>query len=398
MKEYILDNGIRLIYIKGTSDLTSISIALNAGAAQDGESLGIAHAVEHMIYKGTNRRSEAEVNAELSKVFGFTNAMTNYPYVVFYGTLLNEDFEQGLDLFSDILINPSFKEEGFKEEMDVIKQELKEWDEELDQYCEDRLLFNCCNNRLKYPIIGRQDTLKRITLDDIKKFYKNFYTPKNMVIAVVSKEDCYKVFEKVEKYFAEFKGEEAPSSEEIYENMVFGEFKDTREGTNSARVQINFSINELDNEELKAFRVFNEYFAEGVNSVLFDRLRTKTGLVYDVLSSIGYESYIKTYKVMFNTSKEMVEKALEEVNCAIDEITVLEDSKIKELAKSIKIKKLFKEEQSIRHTNALATYGVMFNNLKAYEEAYENLDKIDGEFIFKTAKKVLKSSSIEIIS
>ena len=398
MKEYILDNGIRLIYIKGTSDLTSISIALNAGAAQDYKNLGIAHAVEHMIYKGTNRRSEAEINAELSKVFGFTNAMTNYPYVVFYGTLLKEDFEQGLDLFSDILINPAFKEEGFKEEMDVIKQELKEWDEELDQYCEDRLLFNCCNNRLKYPIIGRQDTLSKITLDDIKKFYKNFYTPRNMVIAVVSKEDGDKVFEKVGKYFAEFKGEEAPIFEEVYENMVFGEFKDTRAGTNSARVQINFPINELKDEELKAFRVFNEYFAEGVNSVLFDRLRTKTGLVYDVLSSIGYESYIKTYKVMFNTSKEMVDKALDEVKCAIDEITVLEDSKIKELAKSIKIKKLFKEEQSIRHTNALATYAVMFDNLRAYEEAYEDLDKIDGEFVFNTAKKVLRNSSIEIIS
>ena len=61
MKEYILDNGIRLIYIKGTSDLISISIALNAGAAQDGEKLGIAHAVEHMIYKGTKKRSEADV-------------------------------------------------------------------------------------------------------------------------------------------------------------------------------------------------------------------------------------------------------------------------------------------------------------------------------------------------
>ncbi|MBE6047978.1 MAG: insulinase family protein [Clostridium sp.] len=398
MKEYILDNGIRLIYIKGTSDLTSISIALNAGAAQDEKKLGIAHAVEHMIYKGTKTRSEDEINAELSRIFGFTNAMTNYPYVIFYGSLLREDFEKGLDLFSDILINPSFKEEGFKEEMDVIKQELKEWDEELEQYCEDKLLFNCCNNRLKYPIIGRQDTLNKITLNDIKKFYKDFYTPKNMVIAVVSKEDCEQVYKLVEKYFSEFKGQEAKIVKECYDALSFGEFRDTREGINNARVQINFPINELSCEELKAFRIFNEYFAEGVNSVLFDRLRTKTGLVYDVLSSIGYESYIKTYKVMFNTSKDMVEKTLKEVDTAIKDIRILEESKIKELVKSIKIKKLFKEEQSIRHTNLLAVYAVMFNDLRAYEKAYEDLDKIDGEFIFKTAKKVLKNSSIEIIS
>lgn len=397
MKEYILDNGIRLIYIKGTSDLTSISIALNAGAAQDAEKLGIAHAVEHMIYKGTKKRSEAEINTELSRIFGFTNAMTNYPYVVFYGTLLREDFAEALDLFSDIIINPSFKEEGFKEEMDVIKQELKEWDEELDQYCEDKLLFNCCNNRLKYPIIGCQDTLNKINLEDIKEFHKKFYSPKNMVISVISKDEGEEVCKLVKKYFADFKGEEVPLSEEKYEGMIFGKFIDKREGINSSRVQINFPIDELNDKELKAFRIFNEYFGEGVNSLLFDKLRTKSGLVYDVLTSINYESYLKTYKIMFNTAKDKAEAALEEVNKAIDEIEILNGGKIKELAKSIKIKKLFKEEQSIRHTNFLAAYGIMFKDSKAYEKAYENLGEIDGEFIFKTAKKVLKNYSIEII-
>ena len=88
---HLLDNGLKLIYKKGNSELSSIAISLDAGATRDGKVLGVAHVTEHMVYKGTEIRSEQQINEELSKVFGFQNAMTNYPYVVFYGTLLNEE-------------------------------------------------------------------------------------------------------------------------------------------------------------------------------------------------------------------------------------------------------------------------------------------------------------------
>lgn len=399
MKEYILDNGIKLIYIKGTSDLTSISIALNAGAAQDGEILGVAHAVEHMIYKGTENRTEAEINELSSKIFGFTNAMTNYPYVVFYGTSLKEDFEKGVELFSDILINPVFSIEGFNEEMDVIKQELKEWDEELDQFCEDKLLFNSQNNRLKYPIIGTAEDLNKIKLEDLKDFYKRYYSPKNMTIAISSSFQAEEVIRIVNKYFKNMKCEnDVILHEECYKDINFGVFKDRRDGVKSSRVQINFDISDLSEKEIKALRIFNEYFGEGVNSLLFDKLRTKSGLVYDVLTTISYESYIKLYKIMFTTSKDKVKEALKEVDKSIDEIKILSDSKIEELIKSIRIKKLFKEEQSIRYTNLVATYGVMFKDAMAYDKAYRDFNDITGKFIYDTAKKVLDKKYIEIIS
>ena len=160
MEEYIFDNGLKLIYKKSNSELSSICISLDAGASRDGEKLGVAHVTEHMVYKGTETRSEKQINTELSNIFGFQNAMTNYPYVVFYGTLLSEDLKKGLDLFSDILLQTVFTEEGFKEEMEVIKQELKEWDEDLEQYTEDKLYYNCMDNRrLKYPIIGTEESL-----------------------------------------------------------------------------------------------------------------------------------------------------------------------------------------------------------------------------------------------
>ena len=69
MKDYILDNGLKLIYKKSNSELSSIAISLDAGATRDGKVLGVAHVTEHMVYKGTEIRSEQQINEELSKVF-----------------------------------------------------------------------------------------------------------------------------------------------------------------------------------------------------------------------------------------------------------------------------------------------------------------------------------------
>ena len=173
------------------------------------ELYGLAHATEHMIFKETKNRKENEINRDLSKVFGFNNAMTNYPYVIYYGTLLEEDFETGIKIFSDILLNPVFPENGFKEEMDVIKEELREWDEELEQFVEDKQFFNTFEERrIKYPIIGRMEDLEKITLDDIKEFYDKFYFPGNTTISVVSNMDFDEVKYKVWKIFREWEGRE----------------------------------------------------------------------------------------------------------------------------------------------------------------------------------------------
>jgi predicted Zn-dependent peptidase len=234
LEQYILPNKLKLIYEKSNTKLTSICISINAGAAHESTKLGVAHATEHMVYKGTIKRSEKDINRELSSLFGMQNAMTNYPYVIYYGTLLDEDFANGLELFSDILQNPTFSEQGFKEEMAVIKEELKEWDEELDQYCEDKLFFNSFeSSRLKYPIIGTLESLDSITLEDIKVFYKEKYQPGNVSIAVVSGLSFDNIKEEIKKYFGDWLGSEVYENETSYVNPLQGTFVDNKIGINS---------------------------------------------------------------------------------------------------------------------------------------------------------------------
>ncbi|AGF55406.1 putative Zn-dependent peptidase [Clostridium saccharoperbutylacetonicum] len=410
MKEYILENDLKLIYRRSDSELTSICIAVDAGAGVENEKYGIAHAAEHMVYKGTKNRNEKEINEGLSNVFGFNNAMTNYPYVIYYGTLLKEDLEKGLDLLSDIVINPSFKEFGFEEEMAVIKEELREWDEELEQYCEDKLFFNSFESRrIKYPIIGTEESLNNITLKEIREFYEMHYFPGNTSIVIVSSLEFEQVKAEVNKYFGGWRRQSGEKQDRNrleryikYEALKPGEYNDKREGIKTCRVEIIFPIDSLSEKEMKCLKIFNQYFGEGVNSVLYDTLRTKNGLIYDVITNVAYENYIKLYKISFNTSKENVDKAIKLVKECIQNISnliyKLDEKQLNQLFKSFKLKRLFREEQSIVLAKELATYDCMFGDYNIYINETEDLNKITSEKIVEVTNKVLNNMTIQIIN
>lgn len=405
MKEYILDNGLKLIYKKSNSELTSICIALDAGAARDGKKLGVAHVTEHMIYKGTETRSEKQINEELSNIFGFQNAMTNYPYVVFYGTLLSEDLHKGLDLFSDILLAPVFTEEGFKEEIEVIKQELKEWDEELEQYTEDKLYYNCMENRrLKYPIIGTTESLNSMRIENVINFFNNYYCANNATVTIISNLEFEAVRDMVEENFENWRSEKSPNDKEENKNETIksGIFIDKKEDIKSAKVQIIFPIDELNKLEIKALRVFNQYFGEGVNSILFDTLRTKHSLVYDVLTRVANEEYIKVYKITYSTAHENVNKSIEiiqELIKSVDEYrNILKKNDVEALIKSFRLKRLFADEQSVRLAMQIATYDTMFGDGLLYIDESEDLSKIPVSFIIDTAIKVFRKMTIQVIT
>ena len=404
MQEYILKNGLKLVYKSTDSMLSSISIALDAGAVRDTDGkLGIAHITEHMIYKGTGKRSEAEINKEFSEIFGFQNAMTNYPYVIYYGTLLSEDLAKGIELYADLLINTTLGNAGFKEEMDVIKEELKEWDEEVEQFCEDRLFLNSYKERrIKYPIIGTEESLEKITLEDVKDFYNKYYFPKNTTIVIISQKGFKEVIDVVSKYFSGWNniGYKIPLKES--EKAEGKTYKDKKQGINTAKVLITYNISALSHEEIKALKVLNQYIGEGVNSLLFDSLRTKKGLVYDVLTRISNESSIGLYKITFSTAEEKVQEAINSIESIFENLEEtlkrLSKKEINSLVKSLKLKRLFNEEQSIRLSNATAMYDVMFGDYKLYLDEIEGLEKINKEDLINVSTKVFKDKCVEIIT
>ena len=150
--------------------------------------------------------------------------------------------------------------------------------------------------------------MEKITLEDVKDFYNKYYFPKNTTIVIISQKGFKEVIDLVNKYFSGWNniGYKIPLKES--EKAEGKTYKDKRHGINTAKVLITYNISALSHEEIKALKVLNQYIGEGVNSLLFDSLRTKKGLVYDVLTRISNESSIDYIKLLSVLQKKKYKK------------------------------------------------------------------------------------------
>jgi predicted Zn-dependent peptidase len=405
VRKTTLKNGLRLVYEKRDASITTFCIGLDAGALreEDGFLFGTAHALEHMLYKGTECRSEDDINHLSDEIFGFSNAMTNYPYVIYYGTTLAGNFEKGLELYSDIILNPSLKEDGFSEEMKIIAEELREWSDDLTQLCEDKLFKNCFKSRrIKERIIGSQDTVAALDLDELRRFYKKFYIPQNCAISVVTSQSFEVTLSLVEKYFGAWgKGEELCFST-LYEENKAGTYIDDAGNRSGAKIEYCFALHDLRPDEEKAVSLFNFHFGESVTSMLYDEIRTKRGLAYEISSKVRKENGIKLLTINVSTARENVVRVTGIIDRLIDGIrngkAYSPDMKQLERAEDmLKIRRELHLEKSIQLAKELATYELMYGSCSGVYSEFDGTSGMEPEFIKRAAAKALRSRSVQIL-
>lgn len=410
MEKIVLENGIKLLYKKSENNVTSFTVGFNAGAnVESDEELGIAHVVEHMLFKGTTSKSEYEINKLCDETFGFCNAMTNYPYVVYYGTTLDEDFEKGVAIYSDILLNPSFPVEGFKEEIEVISAELLEWKDDLYQFCEDSMLYNGFKKRrIKDLIIGTNESIRSFTLKEIKEFYKKHYTSDNCVISVISSLSFESICHTVQQYLGDFTPKLCNNHElleektaALYEDNSKGIYFQYRNDMQGAKIQYCFPIHNLNSREISALKLFNIFFGEGTSSILFDEVRTKRGLVYDISSKIKNETGIKLFTITLGTSYENVNNAIEIINMEIEKVKKLHNcfshNYILKLCKNYKLRKMLALEKSIQISMNLCVQEIMYGDSARIFSQFNEMETIEDKEIIAVAKKVLVNPTVQVL-
>lgn len=403
MKRITLDNGVRLLYKFKDIEHTSFCISLESGANSESEyEVGMAHALEHILFKGTKELKEEEINEKLDDLFGFNNAMTNFPYVIYYGTTAKEDFEEGFSLYSDIVLHPAFEKSGFSEELGVIKQESDEWKEDLEQHVEDIALMNgLSKERIGNLIIGEKEHIEAISLQKLKDFYDRNYVSENMVVSVVTPLPIEKVKEIVEKNFSKAKEGNA-LKKYTKRNMECGIFTKKIEGNSGSKICCLFDINELSIEEVTLLKIFNLWFGEGVSSVLYDEIRTKNGLAYEVYSEVKYEKGIRLFKIYLGTSKDKEKEALELIKKCIakakDIESYLGEKDLNKLIKRFKLKNSLDLEKSIVMANRMAIYETMFNEGDYIFKELSLVEDLNLKDMKNLIERVLKNFIVQIIN
>ncbi len=189
VERYVLPNGMTIILKPdASSPVSSVQVWVKSGSIHEGCFLGsgLSHFVEHMLFKGTAKRSGREISKTIQAHGGYINAYTTFDRTVYYIDMPGEHTEVAVDLLADAVLNSTLPEEEVEKEKEVILREIDMGQDDPDHQLSQALFETAFREHsYRYPIIGHREVFETVSRDDLMEYYKTRYVPNNLTVIVV---------------------------------------------------------------------------------------------------------------------------------------------------------------------------------------------------------------------
>ena len=309
---HILPNGLRIVHLPSASPVSYCGFAVNAGTRdEEMDEFGLAHFVEHMIFKGTEKRKSWHILNRMENVGGELNAYTTKEETFVYSIFMEEHFRRAFELLSDLVFHSQFPEQEIEKEVDVILDEINSYEDSPSELIFDEfenLLFD--GHALGHNILGDEQSLLGFGSESGKSFMRRFYAPENMVFFSMGRIPFKKIVQMAESTLSDIAfplaarnrtapGELLPVSRQIHKD------------THQAHVLIGGRAYSMhDEKRLPLFLLNNLLGGPGMNNRLNVSLREKNGLVYNVESNVTSYTDTGLASIYFGTDPKNKEKAI----------------------------------------------------------------------------------------
>ena len=309
---HTLSNGLRIIHEPSSSKVAYCGFAVDAGTRDEAENeQGMAHFVEHLIFKGTRKRKAWHILNRMENVGGDLNAYTNKEETVIYSAFLTEHFGRPLELLADIVFHSTFPQNEIEKETEVIIDEIQSYEDTPSELIFDDfedMIFR--NHPLGRNILGRPDLLKKFRSEDAMAFTSRFYQPSNMVFFVLGDFNFQKIVRQVEKLLVDLPLVTVENQRTIPPLYVPEQLVVHKE-THQAHVMIGSrGYNAYDDKRTALYLLNNILGGPGMNSRLNVSLRERRGLVYTVESNLTSYTDTGAFCIYFGTDPEDVDTCL----------------------------------------------------------------------------------------
>jgi predicted Zn-dependent peptidase len=395
---YQLKNGIRIIHQQVKSNVAHLGVILNTGSRdEDEDEQGIAHFIEHSIFKGTKKRKAFHVLSRIEDVGGELNAYTTKEETALFATFLSEYYPRTTELLSDILFNSVFPEKELEREKEVVMEEINSFKDSPGELIFDEfeeLVFD--GHPIARNILGTPETLKTFNKDKILSFISKNYNTDQIIISSVGNIPFVKLIQLAERYFGEVKPNIRKKERLKFDKYIPGnreEFKDTFQ---AHCVLGNIAFSNTHPQRIALVLLNNLLGGQSSNSRLNLSLRERKGMAYNVESS--FTSYTDTglFNVYFGTDKENLEKARKIV---YKEFQTLRDVSLGTLQLS-KAKKQLIGQLAIaadNHEELMLTIGrsyLLFNKVDPIEKVFDKIESIKASDLLEVANLILDKNKM----
>lgn len=312
IKQHTLPNGLRLIHRYTSSPVAYCGYAIDAGTRdEEDHQQGMAHFVEHLLFKGTQKRRAWHILNRMENVGGDLNAYTNKEETVVYTAFLTEHFSRAFELLTDIVFHSTFPQHEIDKEVEVIIDEIQSYEDTPSELIFDdfeNLIFP--NHPLGRNILGNPEQLKGFTTNDALAWTKRYYQPSNAVFFVMGDFDFKQVVRMAERFTAHLPMVET-SHHRVAPAAYLPQLQKLNRETHQAHVMIGGRGYDAYNEKRTALYLLNNLLGgPGMNSRLNLSLRERRGLVYQVESNLTSYTDTGTFCIYFGCDQSDVERCI----------------------------------------------------------------------------------------
>ena len=300
------------------------ALAVSAGAwvgvgsrDEPAELSGVSHFLEHLLFKGTETRSARAIAEAIDLVGGEMNAFTTKEATAYYVRLPAPQFTVGLDILGDVLTRPALRDADVESERTVILEELAADEDAPDDRVHVLTLESLFpDHPLGRETAGSRDTVAAVTPDDVRAFFRRWYRPAVTTVAVAGPHGHDEVVAAVERAF-EFEGDAGVRPERTPPAADVRPLAVLRRRTEQAHLVLGFRGPDRDDPDREALDVLNHTLGGGMSSRLFEEIRERRGLAYNVFSAPSTYSDAGTLSVYAGTSPSQVSAVLDVVEAEL---------------------------------------------------------------------------------
>ena len=399
---FTLENGLQCSFQAQRSSVAHVVVAIRAGSRDElDHQQGLAHFLEHNLFKGTSKRNAYHILSRLDDVGGELNAYTTKEETIIHASFLKTDFRRALELIYDVLANSTFPEKELEKEKEVIKDEISSYKdapgESIFDDFEDHIFRG---DPLGRNILGTPESVDKLRRDDILELQSRTYTADRIKLAVVGPFGSERVERTVAELFAGFQ-----FADSDWENTFKGDGQPDRVVENLAQFQDHYMVGwrtcGIHGHDRRSLSLLNNILGgPAMNSRLGLNIREKHGIAYNIESYLNLYSDVGMMGIYLGCDPQQTEKAADLV---AKEVTKLRETKLGTLQMS-KAKKQFLGQMAMSEDNGLnsavgaARALLHFGRVNDFETVAAKIQAISAEQLQDVANAYLeRDKAFELI-
>lgn len=390
----VLPNGLIIVSEKiPTVRSVSVGVWIKTGSRQESIELnGMAHYLEHMLFKGTERRNAREIARSLESVGGYLNAFTGKEQTCFYAEILDDQLTRAIDILSDMICHSILAPKEIEREREIIFDEIHSIEDTPDDLVQDIFIEKLYpDHALGYPILGARQTVSQIYREHLINFHRNHYTTDNIVVAAAGNLNHQRLVDLCELKF-QLPDTHISINNTSPQKLGHGEFILER-SVNQTHICVGTAALPYNHHRKFELLILNTILGAGMGSRLFQNIREKYGIAYSIYSYVDFFADNGLMAIYLGTEKNKRDKALILLERELNNLKKkpISQNELKRVKAQLKGNLILGLESSSKRMSRLAKMEIYLQNFYDIEHIIHEIDQVTQEGVYDLSHQLFNT-------